>query len=194
MKNSTVWSIVGGVVAVTVVLGGLAVFAVGEDLFGSDNGSIDSYNREVLESCDVPDDWTLVRTYIAPDTDRDGVRVRTMSYVWASPQTADEAAAYVGVDGPGIWATASATRSCKFGQRPSALVLEFWSPGEVEPMDVARQTAGLPASVDDEFWAGAGSEITDVVVAPAGTSSFVRLRVGQRVFEGIFGLSSSTVR
>ena len=33
-----------------VVLGGSVIFLFGEDLFGSNQGTIDSYNREVLNS------------------------------------------------------------------------------------------------------------------------------------------------
>jgi hypothetical protein len=100
------WTVVAVVLAGAIALGGLVIFTAGEDLFGSDDGSIDSYNREVPESCDVPYDWTLVRTYIFPDVNSKGDPVRTMSYVWASPQTSDEVAAYYGIDGPGVWTLA----------------------------------------------------------------------------------------
>jgi hypothetical protein len=191
-RGRSTWTVVAGVLAGAILLGGLVIFTAGEDLLGSDNGSIDSYNREVLESCDVPDNWTLVRTYIFPDVNAEGDTVRTMSYVWASPQTADEVAAYYGIDGPGIWTWVSGARSCNFGQRPSALVLGLWQPDHGQPLDRATQTAGLPARFDDEFWAGPGSEVTDIDAVPASTHSFVRLRLGQRVSAGIFGLGPPT--
>jgi len=170
-----------------VVLGGLTIFVLGQDLFGSDDGTIDSYNREVLDSCDVPGDSTLVRTYTLADVDSVGHPVRTMSYVWASPSTGDEVAAFYGIDGPGIWTLASAARSCKFGQRTSVLVLDLWLPDQAEPVDRATQTAGPSTNANDDFWAGPGSEVTDVAPPPADTRSFVRLRLGQHVVEGVSG-------
>jgi hypothetical protein len=184
------WLVVAGVLVGVVVLGGLVIFVFGEDLFGSDDGTIDSYNREVLESCEVPADSTLVRTFVLPDVDSAGNRVRTMSYVWASPQTGDEVAAFYDIDGPGIWMFASAARSCMFDQRPSVLVLDLWSPDQAEPLDPATQTSGPPADADDEFWAGPESEVTDIAPPPGDTRSFVRLRLGQRLVEGVFGLGA----
>jgi hypothetical protein len=42
------------------VLAGLLISAAGEDLSGSDPDTIDACNREVLDTCDVPTDSTLV--------------------------------------------------------------------------------------------------------------------------------------
>ena len=172
-----------------VIVAGLVMFATGEDLFGSDPGTIDSYNRDVLETCEVPTDSTLVRTYILPVTDGSGVRLRTMSYIYASPLPADDVAAFFGVAGPGVWTDVAPERACRFGNRPSVLVLSRWTAEQGTSLDPSTETAGLPSDPNDEFWAGDGAQVTDVADPPMGTRSFVRLRLAQRDRDGLFGLA-----
>ena len=170
-----------------VVVAALVVFMIGEDLFGSDPGTIDEYNRQVLESCDLPEDSTLVRSYVLTVSDSADRTVRTMSYIWASPLTAEEIAAFYGAPGPGVWTTVSDQRACRFGQLPLVLVLERWIEGG-SPIDTSTQTVGPGDAMADEFWAGEGAEITDLAAVPDTTRSFLLLRLGQREVEGVFGL------
>lgn len=51
-----------------VVGGGMLLFMAGDSIFGSDQGSIDSCNREILGGCDLPD--SLRPTTGAPSPDR----------------------------------------------------------------------------------------------------------------------------
>ncbi len=177
----------GAVAAGLVGLAAVVVFMFGEDLFGSDPGAIDDYNREVLESCELPEESTLVRTYILRESDAAGDRLRTTSYIWASPLPADEVAAFYGAPGPGVWANVSDQRACEFGQQPIVLVLERWA-DRTDPMDVSTQTAGPGDSAAAEFWAPDGAEITDLAPSPDRTASFVLLRLGQREVDGILGI------
>ncbi len=170
-----------------VVLGGLVVFTFGETLFGSSRGTIDSYNREVLDTCSVPSGSTLVRTFGLGLSDGSGQQAQSMSYVYASPLDADELAAVYGVPRPGIHAPASPEWGRKFQNRPSTLILSLWSPGHTALLDNTTETAGLPADPGDEFWAGDGADITDVAEVPDDTRSFLRLRLAQRYVEGVFG-------
>jgi hypothetical protein len=175
------------VAAGLVGLAAVVVFMFGEDLFGSDPATIDDYNREVLESCELPEDSTLVRTYILRESDAAGQRLRTMSYIWASPLTADDVAAFYGAPRPGVWTEVSEQRACRFGQRPVVLVLERWTDG-AGPIDVSRQTAGPADTAAAEFWGPVSAEITDLAPVPETARSFVLLRLGQREVDGIFGL------
>ena len=70
------------------------------------------------------------------------------------------------------------------------LVLDLWLPDQAGPLDLLTQISGLPADANDEFWAGPGSQVTDVAPPPGDTRSFVRLRVGQHVVNGVFGLGA----
>jgi hypothetical protein len=170
-----------------VVVAGLVLFAAGEALFGSDPGTIDAYNREVLETCDVPSDSTLVRTYILPVMDSSGERLRSMSYIYASPLPAEDVAAFYGVAEPGMWTDVAPERACRFGNRPSVLVLPRAAADQGTGPGSAMEAADLPADPNDEFWAGEGAEVTDAAPPPSDTRSFVRLRLAQREREGIFG-------
>lgn len=177
--------IVVGIICM-VVLAGLVLFAAGEDLFGSDPGTIDSYNRQVLDTCDVPTDSTLVRTYILPVIDSSGVRLRSLSYIFASPLPAEDVTAFYGVAGPGVWTDVPPERACRFGNRPSVLVLSRWTADQGTGLDSAFETTDLPADPDDEFWAGEGAEVTDVATPPWDTRSFLRLRLAQTERDGLF--------
>ena len=187
-----VWIVLGVLVGL-VMLGGVVLFVAGEALFGSDPGTIDSYNREVLDTCDVPAGSRLVRSYVLPVVGQSATRLRTMSDVYASPLDADEVAAFYGLGGPGIWSSVSPERACKFGNRPSVLVLSLWIPERTTPLDPVTETEGVPTDPRDEFWAGSGAEVTDIVDVPAGTRSFLRLRMAQREVDGVFGLGPVNV-
>jgi hypothetical protein len=165
---------------------GLAVFLYGDKLFGSSSGTIDSYNRHTLETCEVPEGSTLVRTYVAPLVDKRGGRFRSMSYVFASPWAADELAAFYGVDGPGIETLVPSTLACRFTQRPAILVLELWEPSRGDPLDQSTQTAAPTAATRDTFWGGDGSTRIATLDTPPGTRSFLRLRLAQREVKGVF--------
>jgi len=146
------------------------MFTFGESLFGSSRSVIDSYNRDVLDTCDVPTDSTLVQTYRLGVGDASGQQAQTMSYVYASPLHADELASYFGVSAPGLWTMIGPGQACKFGNRPSVLVQE--------------RSSTNPA---DEFWGGSDAVVTDLAEVPADTRSLVRLRLGQRYVEGLIG-------
>ena len=178
--------IVVGIIGL-VVLAGLVLFAAGEVLFGSDAGTIDSYNREVLDTCDVPTGSTLVRSYILPVIDSSGVPLRSMSYIFASPLPAEDVAAFYGVAEPGVWTDVPPERACRFGNRPSVLVLSRWTADQGTSIDAAIETSDLPADPDDGFWAGDGAEVTDLAAPPIDARSFVRLRLAQRDRDGLFG-------
>jgi hypothetical protein len=175
------------VLAGLVGVAAIVVFMFGQDLFGSDPGTIDDYNRTVLDSCDLPEDSTLLRTYILTVKPSPEDSVRTMSYIWASPLTADEVADFYGAPGPGVWTDVSEDRACRFGQQPRVLVLDRWAEGS-GPYDGLTQTAGPEDDVTAEFWGDQDAEITDIAAVPATTRSFLLLRLGQREAEGIFGL------
>ena len=185
-------AVFGLVVGCLVVVAAVVLFAAGEDLFGSDPGTIDGYNRDVLESCDLPEGSTLVRTYVLRVSDSAGDGVRTMSYIWASPLSAEEVAGFYGAPGPGVWTDVSDRRACRFGQRPLVLVLERWIEGD-GPMDESTQTVGSSDTAAGEFWAGEGAEITDIATVPGNARSFMLLRLGQREVDGIFGLAPAAV-
>jgi hypothetical protein len=185
-------AVIGLVVGGLAVVAAVVLFAAGEDLFGSDPGTIDGYNRDVLESCDLPEDSTLVRTYVLRVSDSAGGSVRTMSYIWASPLSAEEVADFYGAPGPGVWTDVSDRRACRFGQRPLALVLERWIEGG-DPMDESTQTIGPSDTVAAEFWAGEGAEITEIATVPDNARSFMLLRLGQREVDGVFGLAPAAV-
>lgn len=166
--------IVIGIVGV-VVLAGVALFAAGEDLFGSDPGTIDSYNREMLESCDLPEDSTFVREYVTRTTDSTGRRLRALSFVYASPLSADELAGFYDAT-PGAVGHAPASRACRFGNRPQVLVL---------PVDVVGPGT---APSGNGFWGDDTARVPDADEVPDGTQSFVRLRLAQREVDGLLGI------
>jgi len=156
------------VIGALILVGMVMMFTFGESLFGSSRSVIDSYNRDVLNTCVTPSDSTLVRTYTLGVGDGSGRQAQTMSYVYASPLEAEELAAFYGVNAPGIWTLVGPGQACKFGNVPSVLVQELSSPD--------------PAS---EFWGGSDAVVTDLSEAPTDTRSFVRLRLGQRYVEGL---------
>ena len=177
-------SVIGG--AGIVVLVGSVLFTAGEDLFGSDSGTIDSYNREVLNSCDVPPNSTLVTSYVLRVQDATGRSLRSMSHIYASPLSAREVWQFYGLSGSGIRSSVSEERRCKFGNRPEGLVLSLWTPDSGTEFNPGTETAGLPAQPDDEFWGAESVRSTSVTDPPPDTRSFVRLRLAQREVEGIF--------
>ena len=152
-----------------IVLGGSVIFLFGEDLFGSDQGTIDSYNREVLNSCDLPPESTLVRTYISPVVDQSGQPLRAMTYVHASPLPAPDVAAFYGVERIGEPTPISADRACRAGNRPSLLVV-----------------ATSVSELSDEFWGGDDTSVTEFTEPPSQTLSLFGLRIAQQEVEGIF--------
>jgi hypothetical protein len=182
-----------GLVVGAIIIGGLVVlmgsvlFLFGENLFGSDRATIDSYNRELLSSCETPPGSMLVRAFVLGLNDQDGEPLRSLTHVYASPLDAEELADFYGLEGPGVTARVSSERACKFGQRPRALMLLRWTPEQGTAFDAATQTKGLPADNDDAFWAGHGAEIADIADIPDGTRSFLGLRLAQREIEGLFG-------
>lgn len=133
----------------------VAIVIVG--IFVTIPGTIDSYNREVLETCEVPPNSTLLRTYVLPVIDDSGQRLRSMSYVYASPLQAQDVAAFYQVTDAGVWTDAPPERACRFGNRPSVLVLSLWTTDHGTALNSATETGGLPSDLDDEFWAGKGA-------------------------------------
>lgn len=169
------------------VLFGLAIFMFGQDLFGSDRATIDDYNQQVLESCDLPEESTLVRKNVQNVTVSTDRRVRAMTYIWASALSAQDTAAFYGAPGPGVWTRVPEERSCLFSQRPSLLVLERWAEGS-GPIDASTQTTGPGDPFAAEFWAGEGAEtISDITTVPDTTQSFFLLVLAQDEVDGIFG-------
>ena len=175
-----------------VVVAAMVVFMAGEGLFGSDPGTIDGYNRDVLDSCDLPEESTLVRTYVLRESDSEGGMVRTMSYIWASPLAAEEVAEFYGAPGPGFWTEVSDQRACRFGQRPQVLVLDRWIEGD-PALDESSQTAGPADAAAGEFWGDQLAQITNTAAVPDNTRSFLLLRLGQLETEGLFGLAPDAV-
>ncbi len=163
-SNTAAWIVGGGLallVGVAVVL-----FSYGEDLFGSDPGTIDEYNTEMLESCDVPADAVLVRRFIEPITDLDGQEFRSMTDVYAADAAPDQIGAALGVD-VGYELTMPAEHACRFGNRPGV-----W----VTALDDAP----------DEFWGGDGAENVIERPVPADARALFRLRLAQAVEDGVF--------
>ena len=154
-----------------VVLGGSVIFLFGQDLFGSDRGTIDSYNREVLNSCDLPPGSTLVRTYISPVVDQSSQPLRAMTYVHASPLPASDVAAFYGAENIGEPTPISGDRACRAGNRPSLLVVSLSSQQD---------------GVSDEFWGGDDTSVTEITEPPSQTLSLFGLRLAQQEVEGIF--------
>jgi hypothetical protein len=169
-------------VALLVVGSAVVLFLVGEDLFGSDSGTIDSYNQEVLDSCLVPDDSALVQVSIRPIVDETGQRYRSMWYVYASQWPADEVADFFDVDVERSMLV-SPERACRFGQRPSALVQS--ESIAREPATAGSGRDGDPVPSYDGLWADQVAEVTMSAELPAETRSLFRLRVAQPQVEAI---------
>lgn len=156
-----------GVLAVLVLVGGVILFSFGEDLFGSDPGAIDDYNRTVLESCDVPTGATLVQTAVLSAVDRSGTAFRGMSFVYASPLAIAEIAAEYQLPGPDAERNVPESLACRFGNRPAV-------------------TVSAIESVTAEFWGGDDAEVISRRDVPDGTQSLIRLRLAQRDADGAF--------
>mgnify|MGYP001827772618 CR=1 FL=1 len=171
-------------VGVLLVLGGAVVlFTAGDHLFGSDPATIDSYNQEVLDSCQIPDDSTLVQVSIRPVIDEAGPRYRSMWYVYASPLPVDEVAEFFGVHVERSMLV-SPRRACRFEQRPSVLVLPAAVAGE--PATGAVSSGGDLVPTYDGLWADQVADVTLEAEVPVGTESLFRLRIAQRETEGVF--------
>ncbi len=172
-----------GVSTASLVGAVVVVFSVGEYLFGSDPGTIDSHNREVLESCESPSDSELVQVSIRRVADGSGRSYRSMWFVYASPLPAREVADFFGVAAQQS-APVGQQRACQFGQRPSVLVLPASVAGEASA--AGSQSDIEPADTCDGLWADSAAEVTLSVGVPAGTRSLFRLRLAQAEVAGIF--------
>ena len=171
------------VLAVLLIGAVVVIFSAGEDFFGSDPGTIDSYNREVLESCELPPDSELVQVSVRRVADGSGRSYRTMWFVYASPLPAHEVAEFFGVAAQQS-APVARQRACQFGQRPSVLVLPASVAGD--PRTAGSQSDIEPVDTYDGLWADAAAEVTLSVGVPAGTQSLFRLRLAQAEVEGVF--------
>jgi hypothetical protein len=172
-----------GVLAVLLIGAVVVIFSAGEYLIGSDPGTIDSYNSEVLESCEVPSGSELVQISIRRVADGQGRSYRSMWYVYASPLPAHEVAEFFGVTAQQSMLV-SQQRACRFEQRPSALVLPMSVAGE--PTTIGSQSDDEPVDSYDGLWADHAAEVTMSAGLPAGTQSLFRLRLAQAEVEGIF--------
>ncbi|NNC79384.1 MAG: hypothetical protein HKN94_04440 [Acidimicrobiales bacterium] len=168
---------IAATIGAVVIVGGSVLFLFGQDLFGSDEGTIDSYNEEVLNSCDVPEGSTLVRTFVLDLESTSGQRFRSLSFVYASPSPAPSVTQFYGLPAEGLERRVSADRACMFDQRPSAVVVHSSTADDV--LDV------LSATLTDGS-AEARENVVDVADVPANTQSFFRLRLAQLEEEGVF--------
>jgi hypothetical protein len=172
-----------GVLAVLLIGGVVVIFSAGDDLFGSDPGTIDSYNREVLESCELPPGSELVQNSISRVDDGQGRSYRTMWYVYASPLPAHEVAEFFGVTAQQSMLV-SQQRACRFAERPSVLVLPMSLAGK--PTTVGSPPDDEPIGSYDGLWADHVAEVTMSAELPNRTQSLFRLRLAQTEVEGIF--------
>jgi hypothetical protein len=172
-----------GVLAVLLIGGVVVIFSAGEDLFGSDPGTIDSYNREVLDSCELPPGSELVQMSIRRVDDGQGNLYRSMWYVYASPLPAHEVAEFFGVTAKQSMLV-SQQRACRFAQRPSVLVVPVSVAGT--PTTVGTQPDDEPVGSYDGLWADHAAEVTMIADLPARTQSLFRLRLAQPEVESIF--------
>jgi hypothetical protein len=172
-----------GVVAVLLIGAVVVIFSAGEDLFGSDPGTIDSYNREVLESCERPPGSELVQASIRSVEDGQGRSYRSMWYVYASPLPAQEVAEFFGVTVQQSMLV-SQQRACQFTQRPSVLVLPMSLAGE--PTTIGPQRDDEPVDSYHGLWADHAAEVTMSTDLPARTQSTFRLRIAQPEVKGFF--------
>ncbi len=185
MSKALPWVL--GTVGVLFFVGAMLIFMVGESLMGSNPGTIDSYNRSVLDSCDVPAGSTLVQTSTRPVFDATGQRYRSMWYVYASPLEAADTSEFFGLT-TGIPAPVSLKQACKFGQRPSALVLSSSTAGEPVAIDPDIDREAASAVRYDGLWADQAADVVNGADPPVGTRSFFRLRLAQREVAGVFGV------
>lgn len=154
------------------VLVGSVVFLFGEDLFGSDQRTIDSYNEDVLESCDVPPESTLVRTFVLRVYDSAGRPYRSLSHVYAVPADADEVISFYDLLQPRDQRLISKERACRFSQRPLALVESLSGIGVTSPVDAITETGS--------------TDVVDITELPPDTRTLFRLRLAQQEVEGLF--------
>ena len=180
--NALAWFV--GIMVILTVGGGSVLFLAGEDLFGSDPGTIDSYNSGVLRSCEIPGGSTLVQASIRPVFDESGQRYRSMWHVYASALSADDVAEFFGVP-TGVSELVSPRRACRFGQRPSVLVLSSIEAGD--PISIDPNLESAPIVVYHGLWADQASDVTASSEVPAETRSLFRLRLAQREVDGLFG-------
>lgn len=154
-------------VGVVLLLGiGVALFSFGEDLFGSDAGTIDAYNSETLDSCEVPVEAVRIRRFVASIDDVTGRTFRSLTDVYASPERPDRIAAVLDVD-VGYDLTMPTDHACRFGVRPAIWIVAV---GEAPP----------------EFWDGEHAAVVSDAPMPADARTLFRLRVAQAVEEGVF--------
>ncbi len=172
-----------GVLGVLLIVGVVVIFSAGDDLVGSDPDRIDSYNREVLESCELPSDSEPVQVSIRRVADGHGRSYRSMWYVYASPLPAHEVAEFFGVTAQQS-TLVSPQQACRFAQRPSVLVLPVSVAGE--PTTIGAQSDDEAVDSYDGLWADHAADVTMSAGLPAGTQSLFRLRLAQPEVEGIF--------
>ncbi len=182
-------AVIAWLIGTLVVLSGMAVFMFGDKLFGSDDSTIDDYNRETLASCAIPEGSTLIGSFTVEFDPSDGGRLRGTGYIWASPSPAANVAEFFELDELGVQRRVTSEQACKFSQRPWVLVLGFHRAELNGELDPATQTAGVPMSPDDPFWGGVDAEVITLTDPPSDTQSFFRLTHSQRLTEGLFGLA-----
>ncbi len=171
-RRVTSWEWAFVAVALLVVLGGSFIFLFGDVLTGSDPGTIDSYNEEVLASCELPPESTLVRTFVLRVYDSEGRPHRSLSHVYAVAAETDEVISFYGLLQPGNEGPISAERACRFSQRPLALVAPLPDDGVASPVDAITE----PGS----------TEVVEITEIPPDARTLLRLRLAQRETEGIF--------
>ena len=104
-----------------------------------------------------------------------------MWYVYASPLSADDVADHFGVP-PGVSVLVSQQSACRFGQRPSVLVLSSSEAGE--PLSPDRNIQADPTVVYDGLWADHAADVTSSANVPGDTQSLFRLRLAQAENDG----------
>lgn len=179
--NSVAWIL--ALLGLLFVGGAVVLFAAGEDLFGSDSGTIDSYNQEVLESCALPPGSDLVQVSILRVADEQGQNYRSMWHVYASPLPDEDVARFFAV-ATGQSMLVSPEQACQLGQRPSVLVVPTSAAGGRAP--ATPQSGNAPVVGYDGLWANESAEVTMNAELPAGTQTLFRLRVAQGEVEGRF--------
>lgn len=174
MRRESTATIVIGIVVLIVIAVPIVLFSFGEDLFGSGPGTIDDYNRDTLESCQVPDGMTLVRVYVERVEDVSGNPFRTMGFVYATPRPSSEVAAALGVE-TGYESLVPESHACRFGNRPRAWVVD---------VDAADSPGDTGAG---SIWGGLDAAVESERPIPPDTRSLVRLRLAQAERDGVVG-------
>lgn len=166
-----VLAVLGACLVVVVPIG---LFLFGEVLTGSNDGTIDEYNRSVLSSCEMPSEATLVRSYVSEHEDLQGRRWRSTSFVFAAPGSAADTAEVLDV--PVGYESATNSWTCRFGFQPRAWVV-----------DLTDTADPVVAGVDEAFWGGDDVEVGVSSPIPSGSHSLIRIRAAQEVVAGWFG-------